>query len=429
MPDKVADDCFAHTDRLLRHGEAIALLRERVRPIAGVEPVPLQAALGRVVGQSIRAPRPVPADANSAVDGFAFRFAEYDPKSGATLRLAGRAAAGHPLRESVPADSAVRILTGGVVPDGFDTVAMQEDCAVQSDAAGGRASVAIPPGLRRGGNVRHAGEDVAAGQVILDTGDFIRPQDVAAIASLGLGEVSCFQRLRVAIVSTGDELTPPGSRNAGSGAVYDVNAPMLAALTGLAGCEAHELGIWPDEPHEVRTRLAAAARDFDVVLTSGGASRGEEDHMAAAVATLGSRHFWQIAVKPGRPLMFGQIGNATIVGLPGNPVAGFVCFLLYVWPLVRRLAGAPWTEPRRLRVRAGFDFANRKRGRREFWRGTLIDTPDGLAVDKFKRDGSGLISGLRAADGLIDIAEDTGAVNRGDQVDFIPFTEFGIVSR
>ena len=151
--------------------------------------------------------------------------------------------------------------------------------------------------------------------------------------------------------------------------------------------------------------------------------------MAAALRELGSRHFWQLAVKPGRPIMFGQIGDAVVVGLPGNPAAVFVCFLMYVWPMLRRLGGAPWPEPRRLRLEAAFAAPNRKTGRREFWRGMLIEAGDGLAVDKFARDGSGLISGLRAADGLIDIAEDVPAVRPGDLVSFIPFTEFGIVGR
>jgi molybdopterin molybdotransferase len=166
-----------------------------------------------------------------------------------------------------------------------------------------------------------------------------------------------------------------------------------------------------------------------VIVTSGGASRGEEDHMVAALDQLGTRHLWQLAIKPGRPMSFGQIGDCAVVGLPGNPVAVFVCFLLYVWPLLRRMSGGEWPEPRRFMLPALFDFAGRKPGRREFWRGILKETPQGLGVDKFARDGSGLISGLRAADGLIDIPEEAGDVRRGDPVAFIPFAEFGIVGR
>jgi len=302
---------------------------------------------------------------------------------------------------------------------------MQEDCE-ELAAADGRASVRIPAGLKPGANVRRAGEDVKQGQTLFAEGHLLRPQDLAALASIGLAEVTCFRRLRVAICSTGDEITRPGGGPPEHGMVFDANAPMLQALARLAGTDATDLGVWPDQQGPVRQRLQDAALGFDVVLTSGGASRGEEDHVANALADLGSRYFWQIAVKPGRPMMFGQIGEAVVVGLPGNPVAVFVCFLMYVWPMLRHLGGASWPEPRRLRAKAAFDFPKRKTGRREFWRGILSETQEGLTVDKFARDGSGLISGLRAADCLIDVPEEVPEVKAGDLLAVIPFSEFGI---
>jgi molybdopterin molybdotransferase len=314
------------------------------------------------------------------------------------------------------------------MPAGLDTVAMQEDCTTLSDAEG-RTLVSIPAGLKPRSNVRQAGEDVAAGEELFARGHMLRPQDLAALASIGLAEVACFEPLRIAIVSTGDEVVAAGSAPLASGQVYDANTPMLEALAALAGARATSLGIWPDDAAEVRRRLAAAAETFEVIITSGGASKGSEDHMAASLDALGRRHFWEIAVKPGRPMMLGQIGRTIVVGLPGNPVAVFVCFLMYVFPMLRTLAGAPWPEPRRYALPAAFSFPKRKAGRREFWRGILIDSPDGLAVDKFARDGSGLISGLRAADGLIDIPEDRPSVSPGEAVAFIPFSEFGIVGR
>jgi molybdopterin molybdotransferase len=214
-----------------------------------------------------------------------------------------------------------------------------------------------------------------------------------------------------------------------AGQVYDANAPMLVPLIAGAGAVATDLGVFPDNLREVKARLAEAARAFDVIVTTGGASRGEEDHVVTALDALGKRHMWQLAIKPGRPMSFGQIGDSVVLGLPGNPVAVFVCFLLYVWPLLRRMGGAAWPEPRRYSLPALFAFPDRKVGRREFWRGMLQETPQGLAVDKFARDGSGLISGLRAADGLIDIPEDVAEVKPGDLVAFIPFAEFGIVGR
>jgi molybdopterin molybdotransferase len=429
MPGQARDDCFRPAQARMRHGEAIALLRARIEPVAASEPVSLKDALGRIIASPLAAPRPVPAHTNSAVDGYAFAFQDYDPGSGTSLEISARAAAGHAIGAPPPPGTAVRIFTGAAMPPGLDTVAMQEDCELLGAVGDSPAHVRIPGGLKQGANVRRAGEDVAAGQVLFRPGHVIRPQDLAALASIGLDGVDCFARLRLAIVSSGDELIRPGAADLAPGQVYDANAPMLAGLAALAGCATEDLGIWPDSAEEVRARLASAAESFDVILTSGGASEGEEDHMGAALAALGSRHFWQLDIKPGKPMMFGQIGRSIIVGLPGNPVAVFVCFLMYVWPMLRRLSGAPWPEPRRLPMKAAFDSTNRRVGRREFWRGMLVETAEGLAVDKFPRDGSGLITGLRVADGLIDVPEDVGDVRRGDTVAFIPFSEFGIISR
>jgi molybdopterin molybdotransferase len=366
----------------------------------------------------------VPAHTNAAVDGYSFAAVDYDANLGKELPVAGRAAAGHPLERAPAPATAVRIFTGAVVPAGHDTVVMQEDAEART--AGGRGFVFIPPGLKRGANVRKAGEDVAGGETVLEAGKLLRPQDLAALASIGMAEVECFARLRVAIVSTGDEVVRAGA-DFSEGQVYDANAPMLTALIASAGASPTDLGVFPDKREDVKGRLAEAARTFDVVIVSGGASRGEEDHFVAALDALGKRHLWQLAIKPGRPMSFGQIGDCVVLGLPGNPVAVFVCFLLYAWPVMRRLGGANWPEPTRYLLPALFAFPGRKVGRREFWRGMLKETPHGLAVDKFARDGSGLISGLRAADGLIDIPEDVPEVKPGDRVAFIPFSEFGIV--
>jgi molybdopterin molybdotransferase len=423
---KLLDDCFAHDKRRLRHDEALAILKERVRPVAGEEPVSLADAAGRILAAAAVAPHPVPAHTNAAVDGFSFAAADYDAGAGTQLTVEGRAAAGHPLEGRPRRGTAVRIFTGAMLPDGHDTVVMQED--VRTGEIDGRLAARIPAGVKRGANVRKAGEDVKEGATVLAPGAVLRPQDVAALASLGFGEVTCFRRLRVAIVSTGDEVVRAGAPLK-PGQVHDANAPMLAALSANAGAAPVDLGVFADELDAVKEKLREAAHRFDVILTTGGASRGEEDHMVAALDALGKRHLWQLAIKPGRPMSFGQIGDAVVLGLPGNPVAVFVCFLLYAWPLLRRMGGAEWPEPRRYRLPALFAFPNRKVGRREFWRGILRAEPPGLAVDKFARDGSGLISGLCAADGLIDIPEDVAEVKPGDPVAFIPFAEFGIVGR
>lgn len=424
-PKKLLDDCFLHDRDRLRHEEAIALLRSRIVPVAGIEDVALDEAAGRTLARPIAARRPVPLHTNAAVDGYALAATDHERAPDGVLRICGRAAAGHPLAGRAEPGTAVRIFTGAVMPEGVDSVAMQEDCEPVS--IDGQDGVRIPAGLKPGANVRRAGEDVAAGHTLFEAGEIVRPQDLAALASIGQAEVACHRRLEVAIVSSGDEIIRAGTRELQPGEVFDANAPMLRALATTAGCTVTDLGVWPDEESEVRRRLAEAATRFDVILTSGGASRGEEDHMVRAIGEIGTRHLWQLAIKPGRPMSFGQIGDTIVVGLPGNPVAVFVCFLMYVHPMLRRLGGAHWPEPRRLMLPAAFAFPARKTGRREFWRGSLIETPSGLAVEKFARDGSGLITSLRVADGLIDIPEGNTGVQPGDRVAFIPFTEFGIL--
>lgn len=424
MTGTLIDDCFAHGDRRLTHAEALAILEARLTPVVGIERVPLAHAGGRIIAQEVSAKHPVPAHTNSAVDGFAFAHVDYSRAEGARLPVEGRATAGHALTVEPKRGAAVRIFTGAVMPAGLDTVAMQED--VRLVAGGDKSLAEIPAGLKPGANVRKAGEDVAEGTALFSPGMLLRPQDLAALASIGVADVACYAPLKVAIVSSGDEVVRAGAP-LGLGQVYDANVPMLVPLIASAGVSAVDLGVLPDRREAVEACLADAARRFDVIISTGGASKGDEDHLVGALEKLGRRHMWQLAIKPGRPMSFGQIGNCAVVGLPGNPVAVLVCFLLYVRPLLRRMGGGAWPrEPRRYPLPALFDFTDRKTGRREFWRGMLRDTEQGLAVDKFTRDGSGLITGLRVADGLIDIPEAAGDVRKGDLVGFIPFSEFGI---
>jgi molybdopterin molybdotransferase len=422
MTRKLIDDCFrsgSGDGQRLAHGEALALIRDRVAPVVASQQVPLAAALGRIAARDIAAPIAVPGHTNSAVDGYAFAHRDYDRDAGSTLPVVGRLAAGGGASRKFAAGTAARIFTGAMLSPPLDTVAMQEDCGRED------GKVFVPAGLKAGANVRRAGEDVDAGERVVAAGAMIRAPEIAQLAALGIAHIEVFERPRVGLVATGDEVRRGGVL--GLGEVYDVNTPLLTALLSNSVAMAADLGVWPDGRGEVIRRLGDAAGRFDLILTSGGASQGEEDHISHALAALGSRAFWQIAVKPGRPLMLGQIGDTVVVGLPGNPVAVFACFLMYVFPLLRQLGGGAWREPRRFSVPAAFTFEGRKVGRREFWRGTLVAGPDGLVVTKFPHDGSGLISGLRAANGLIDIAENVPGVVPGQMVDFIPFSEFGII--
>ncbi|MGQ7792797.1 molybdopterin molybdotransferase MoeA [Faunimonas sp. B44] len=424
MPERrLIDDCFLTDKERLRHDEALAILRARVGRVVGVEEIALDHAVGRIVAEGVASPRPVPAADNAAVDGYAFAHSDYEA-TGGWFRVAARVAAGHPSGAPLAAGQAVRIFTGALMPAGADTVAMQEDC--EPHRQDGEDFVAVPPGLKHGANCRKAGEDLPEGAVVVPHGATLRPQEVAAIASTGRDRVAVFERLKVAVMSTGDELVRPG-HPLGSGQVYDSNHYLLRALLDTVGAEVTDLGLVPDRAEAVLATLSAAAGRHHAVLTTGGASRGEEDHLVTSLDALGKRHLWQLAVKPGRPMSFGQVGDCVVLALPGNPVAAFVCFLLYARPTLAALGGGAFTAPPRFLVPAGFELSGKKEGRREFLRGILAEGPDGrLLVRRFPRDGSGLITSLREADGLIELDEDTVAVEPGTPVPFIPFSAFGI---
>jgi molybdopterin molybdotransferase len=314
---------------------------------------------------------------------------------------------------------ALRVLTGAPLPDGADSVLMQEDVGIEGDV------VVIPAGVRRGANRRKAGEDMRRGQIVLQPGLRLRPQDVGVAANAGRGKLEVFRPLRVALISTGDELCEPGEPLP-PGGTYDANRTILLGLLQGLGCEVHDFGILPDQADAVDRAMLRAA-ELDAVVTSGGASRGDEDHVVRAVERLGNLHFWQIAVKPGRPLAFGQIGGCTVIGLPGNPVAAVICFLRFARPVLVTLGGGRWPEPHGFAVPAAFAMA-KKTGRREYLRARLQGGPgQDLTVARIEREGSGILTSLTEADGLVELAEDVTRVRRGDPVTFVPFSEFGLI--
>ena len=415
---QLSDDCFAFGGALMPLQDALALLEERLSVVAQVETAPLRAALGRILAEDIRAGRSVPPHDNSAVDGYAVRFAELDRDGETCLPVIGRIAAGDsPALPDPDASGAVRIFTGAAMPAGFDTVMMQEDCRAEDGA------VRIAPGIGQGANRRFAGEDVEAGAVILRAGQRLRPQDLGLAASVGLTGLPVRTRLRVALFSTGNELREPGAA-ASPGAVYDANRFALAGLLEQLGCAVSDLGILPDDRATIADALGAAGTGHDLVLTSGGVSVGEEDHVRAAVESLGQIHFWRLAIKPGRPVALGQIGRTPFVGLPGNPVAVMVTFLRFARPMIDRLAGAAVHVPKLFPVRAGFDH-RKKASRREWVRATLEADAGGWTAHKYAQQGAGVLSSMTAASGLVELPEDATDIKAGMTVDFLPFSELG----
>lgn len=378
------------------------------------EEVDLGSAVTRVIAEPVVSSSPVPPHRNSAVDGYAYRAA--DRAAVTALFVVGRSAAGHPWAgPPPPAGTAIRILTGAAVPDWADTVAMQEHCLVVD------GTVTVPDGLSPGAHIRAAGEDVPPHTTVLRKGDRVRPQDVGMAASVGQARLRVFRRLRVAVFATGDELRSPGSALP-PGCIHDSNRFVSAALFRQLGFEVTDLGIVPDRLDTIRAVLSEAAAGHDLVVTSGGVSEGDEDHVVPAIRSLGSLTSWKLAVKPGKPVAVGRIGDAVFVGLPGNPVAAMVALSMVARPLALRLAGATRLAPQTFPVLARSPI-RRDVHRRQFLRGKVEHEGGALVVQQFRTDGSGVISSLTWSDGLIDVAAGTGTIGPGEPVDFIPYSE------
>ncbi len=399
---------------LLAVDAARAAILDSLAPVAGWERVPVRAALGRVLAEDIVAPYNVPAHDNSAMDGYAVRA--QDLTAGAETRLAvvGTAFAGRPFSGIVGPGQAVRIMTGASIPQGADTIVVQEVARREHE------QVFIPPGQKRGQNLRHAGEDLAEGSVALAAGSLCGPAEIGLVASLGIAEVAVHRRLRVAILSTGDEIASIG-RPLGPGEVYDSNRYTLFGALSRLGCELIDMGVIPDRPEALEAAFRDAAQAADVVITSGGVSVGEADFIREMMTRLGEVAFWKLAIKPGRPMAFGRIGDAVLFGLPGNPVAVMVTFYQFVQDALLKLMGvSPLPPAARFPVRA--DFALRKQpGRVEYLRGRLQRGADGLAATLAGAQGSGVLRSMSEADCFIVLPEDCTAVQAGDIVHVQPF--------
>lgn len=408
------NDCFALPPGVdwTPVDEAVAALKASVAPCVGSEEVALADALGRTLATDAIAQLNHPIHANAAVDGYAFAHASY--LTGPMQIIEGRSAAGAPFDGVVKPGKAVRILTGGVIPDGADTVMLDEDSRIEGDV------LHAPTDLKEGANRRKAGENAKAGDSALAAGARMTPQALSHAAAAGLTHLKVFRRLRVAVLSTGDEVIEPGAKSR-PGAVIDANRPMLKGLAAAWGFEVIDLGIAPDDPAAVRAALDRGATQADVILGSGGASAGDEDHMARLLGEEGTRAIWRIAMKPGRPLALGRWNGVPVFGLPGNPVAAFVCSLIFARPALMAMSGAGWSEPIPETRPAAFT-KRRKTGRREYLRGRLNE--DG-AVEVFANEGSGLIRGLVWANGLVDLPDGGPDVAKGDPVNFLPFASFG----
>jgi molybdopterin molybdotransferase len=394
--------------------QAHELIDRIVEPVTGSERIYLRQALDRVLATDIPAPFDVPPHRNSAMDGYAVRASDLPQDGSTTLEVIGESFAGHPYAGTVGARECVRIMTGAVVPEGSDTVIMQERVTREGDA------ITIDSGHSAGDNVRHPGEDVEAGDAVLRTGRRLNAADIGLLASFGIAEIDVVRRPVVAFFSTGDELKGIGTPLA-EGDIYDSNRYTIHALLERLPVEIRDMGVIPDEPEAVKNAFLQASRHADVVITSGGVSVGDADYVKQTLDALGKVDFWKIAMKPGRPLAFGRLGDAVFFGLPGNPVSVMATFILFARPALLKRAGAAASTPLTLTATTVKRLKKRP-GRQDYQRGILSQGKSGLVVDSAGLQSSHVLSGMSRANCFIVIPRESGDVEAGTAVEVIPFT-------
>ena len=405
------DDCFAIDHRLLPLPDAFTLIAERVQPVTGTESLLLADCAGRVLAEPLTASVTQPPFDNSAMDGFAIRLS--DLESGQRrLKIAARIAAGHPQGAAPPPGSAVEIFTGAPLPQGFDTVVIVEDCTRDGEF------VLLPDKIKPHANVRLAGIDFKAGDSLLAPGRRLRPQDIGIAAATGATRLTVRKRLKIGLFSTGDELAAPG-RALQPGQIFDSNRPMLKAALQAMGFQVADLGHLPDKMEALITAFGLAALDQDALISTGGVSVGGEDHVRAAIESLGQIFFWKLALKPGKPLALGHIGQSTFIGLPGNPVSSLISLLVIGRTVLHRLAGAAEEAalPAGILLPAGADLGV-PGNRTNFIRGSLKMREGGLAALPYFSQDSSLISSLTGSSGLIELTAGEKAVAAGTPVLF-----------
>ncbi len=396
--------------------EALTQIKKGLHPVVGQENIPLEKAAGCVLASAVSAKRSNPPLANSAVDGYGFCFNHLPNEKIINLPLQdGVAAAGEPLLGQVQAGNAIRILTGAIIPDGVDTVILEEDTVING------GMVTFHTGLQKAANVRNAAEDIATGQSLFEAGHVLRPQDLALLAATAVHNVHVYKRLKVAVISTGTELIKVGD-TARDDQIFDANKPMLLSIIRAWGYEAIDGGHFEDDPDLIRAGFNKAAQNADAVFVSGGASAGDEDYVSKLLKEEGALHTWRVAIKPGRPIAMALWNGTPIFGFPGNPVAAFVCALIFGLPALKTLAGQVVHSVQSFQLPAAFE-KSKKPGRREFLRARLNAKGH---VEVFKSEGSGRISGLAWSEGLVELPDAAADIAVGDQVAYIPYVSFGI---
>ena len=406
--------CDDHDPNSLNVDQARERILAAVTTVSGIERLALRSALNRVLAQDVFSTIDVPAYTNSAMDGYAVQAGDLPQDGAVTLKVIGTALAGAPLHQTISSGQCVRIMTGAKMPDGADTVIMQEHVERDGD------TIALTAGHKPGQNVRDAGEDLARGGLVFNAGQQLSPADIGMIASMGMAEVNVYRKVRVAFFSTGDELCSIGE-TLGEGQIYDSNRYTLYGMLTRLGVELLDMGVIPDKRDAIETAFKTAAELADVLITSGGVSVGEADYVKETLEKIGEVNFWKIAMKPGRPLAFGRIDNCHFFGLPGNPVSAMVTFYQFVQPALQRMMGLPSAKPLYLQLTCVSDL-RKAPGRVEFQRGIMETDDNGtLVVRSTGMQGSGMLNSMGKANCFIILPMETARVEAGSEVTVQPF--------
>lgn len=412
---KLAETKNYSETRLLSEESAIHNILEKITPILDEEIVPLNKARNRILARDIIAPINVPSECNSAMDGYAICLSNTPSEKMASFKIIGQAFAGHPFEREIKQGEAVKVMTGGIIPKGANCVIQQEWVSESN------GHIFLTKNGTENLNIRNVGEDIQKGMVILEKGRKIAPADIGLAASVGIKEISTIRRPLIGVLSTGDELKQPGEI-CHSGEIYDSNRPLLIALLQNADVDTLDLGHVHDHPQSIRETLITASDKVDMLITTGGASVGEADHMHSLLLEHGTIEFWKIAIKPGKPLIFGKLQSAVFFGLPGNPVSAMVTFGLFVRPALDVLRGTHYKRYSLLKA-FSIDALKKKPGRTDFQRGFFKSKEGTLVVASTGMQGSHMLRSMSEANCLIRLPQNAGNIAAGETVDIIPFNE------
>ena len=413
---QLSNDCFKHNEKRISLEKAVAILEKRIKCIKKTQKIKLDQALGRILSKDIVSKLNVPPFNNTAVDGYAFKYSHLNKKKETALKLAGRITAGQNFNKKIKTGEIARIFTGAKVPEGADTVIMQEDCYTTDN------QIVLKPGIFKGANIRKKGEDIRYGKKIISKGSKLKAQDIALIASVGIKEIGVFEKLTVGIFTTGNELYEPGTKTSNSG-IYDSNRYCLKNLLETINCSVKDYGIKKDNEKLIKNTLKKISKECDLIITTGGMSVGEEDYVRKVLEKNGSLNFWNIAIKPGRPVALGNIFKKPFIGLPGNPVSVMITFLKIALPTINKLSGFLSPKEKNFIVIADFNF-KKKSGRKEFLRVKISKNLNGqIKIKNYPNTGSGVFTSMVETDGLKELPDKLTYLKKGTKIKFVPYTE------